>query len=54
MKSFPSPSAILTSYPLNILSYKQVLLGVVLCSPCNHSLYIQRAGEVLIPMSELR
>lgn len=31
MKS--SPSALLSSYPLNISSHKQVLLGGILCCP---------------------
>lgn len=39
-EDFLSPSALLSSYPLNIPSCKQVLLGGVLCSACNHPLYI--------------
>lgn len=54
MQSFPSSSVLLFSYPLNISSCKQVLLGDVLCSPCNNPLYIQRVGEVLLTISELQ
>lgn len=48
MKRFSSPSALLSSYPQNISSRIKVLLRGVLCSPCNHPIYIHRAGEASV------
>lgn len=44
-KEFSSPSAILTSYPLNIPSCEQVHLRDVLWGSSNHPLYIRGAEE---------